>query len=235
MTRLSPGWAGHRWRRAPAPSLRWPLRPRWRRRPPALDAASAGPSHRRAARQRASRRRSSPERPAASAAVCRPAPRVAQPPTRRPVPPCRLSALDPAVRHPAVPRPAAPRAAARPPAAAQTEVSQTEVWRTEVWRTAVAQTAVRRGAGGARAATSAALAGRAAGSFAVSWATSAATGPGTLEGSGGSARREYASVTCTAVPVNGSVPARHSYATMPSAYRSQAGLPGEPDMRSGAR
>ncbi len=84
------------------------------------------------------------------------------------------------------------------------------------------------------AATSAALAGLRSGSLAVRPATSAATPAGTDGGSGGSGRSRCASATASGPPPNGRLPARHSYAIIPSAYRSAAGLAEAPAARSGA-
>lgn len=87
----------------------------------------------------------------------------------------------------------------------------------------------------ARAATWAALAGRARGSLAVRSSTSAAASRGTEGGSGGSGCCWWASITAIGWPVNGGWPVRHWKATMPRAYRSAAGVAAAPRARSGAK
>ena len=82
---------------------------------------------------------------------------------------------------------------------------------------------------------SAASLGRLPGSFAVRRMTNAVTSAATDAGSGGSGRSRWARATSSGVPVNGRVPVRHSYATIPREYRSLAGPAFSPTARSGAR
>ncbi len=71
--------------------------------------------------------------------------------------------------------------------------------------------------------------GRSAGFFAIIAMTRFCTGIGTVGGSGGGCSLicAMAIATCDS-PVKGRLPARHSYATMPSEYVSVAGRPGDP-------